>query len=85
MRMQIDDNIELLHYKQNEWVAIQRYQDLEWNIIVELWLTFNQHIVHLLKHVDHTKLSNTAKFPEYGVLSLQFIIDDYVEHFAHQF
>ncbi len=85
VRMQIDNNIELLQYKQNDWVAIQRYQDLEWNIIVELWRTTNQHIVHLLKRVDHTKLSNTAKFPEFGVLSLQFIIEDYVEHLAHHF
>ena len=83
VRMQIENNLQLPQYKQNEWVTSQNYQGRKWYNVVHLWETYNIHLLHLLKNLDESKLKNTATFPEYGIKTLQFLIDDYVDHMEH--
>jgi len=83
VRMQIENNLELPQYKQNEWVNVQQYNKRNWVDIVKFWMIYNMHMLHVLKNMDETKLTNTANFPESGTLTLQFIIDDYVDHLEH--
>jgi len=83
VRMQIENNLPLLQYKQNEWVNVQYYNERNWIDVVKLWMGYNMHILHILKTVDETKLLNQGEFPEYGVKTLQFLIDDYVDHLEH--
>lgn len=83
VRMQIDNNLQLPQYKQNEWVEVQHYNDRKWIDIIELWQAHNLHILHIWKNMDEFKLSNEAQFPEYGIRRLQFLIDDYVDHMEH--
>ena len=64
---------------------VQQYNSRNWIDVVKLWLTYNMHLLHIMKNVDETKLSNTGEFPEYGVKTLQFLIDDYVDHMEHHF
>ena len=83
VRMQIENKLNLPQYKQNEWVEVQKYRNRNWIDLVKLWMGLNMHIVHVFENVDASKLGNTALFPEYGELTLQFIIDDYVDHMEH--
>ena len=83
VRMQIENNLQLPQYKQNEWVKIQEYNTRNWMDLVKFWMIYNMHILHVLKTIDESKLNNTATFPEYGTLTLQFIADDYVDHIEH--
>jgi hypothetical protein len=83
VRMQIDNNLSLLQYKQNEWVNVQHYNERNWIDLVKFWMIFNLHILHIFKTVDEGKLTNTGTFPEYGTKTLQFLIDDYVDHMEH--
>lgn len=83
VRMQIENKLNLLQYKQNEWVTIQNYQERKWIDIINLWKIYNEHILHIFSKVDLSKLTNTAMFPEYGEQTLQFLIDDYIDHMEH--
>jgi hypothetical protein len=83
VRMQIDNGLSLPQYKQDEWVNVQHYQQRNWIDLVKFWMIFNMHILHIFKTVDTTRLMNTAVFPEYGTQTLQFLIDDYVDHLEH--
>jgi hypothetical protein len=83
VRMQIENNIHLPQYQQDEWVNIQHYNSRNWIDLVKFWLIFNTHILHIMKTVDETKLLNAGEFPEYGIKTLQFLIDDYVDHMEH--
>ena len=85
VRMQIENMIELPQYIQDEWVKTQKYNSRKWNDIIELWKQYNTHLLHVLKNIDESKLNNTATFPEKGVLTLQFLINDYVAHMEHHF
>jgi hypothetical protein len=83
VRMQINNNLSLPKYKQDEWVAVQRYRELPWKEVVRLWEIYNRHILHIFRHLDPSKLSNTAEIGDYGSQTLQFIVDDYVDHIEH--
>jgi hypothetical protein len=83
VRMQIENNIPLQQYRQQEWVTIQRYHSISWTEIVKFWEVYNSHLLHIMRHVDETKLGNTGTFPEYGTQTLEFILNDYVDHLEH--
>jgi len=80
VRMQIENNLSLLQYKQDDWVKLQRYHSLAWREIVQLWQVYNTHLLHIMKHIDESKMGNVGTFPEYGTKTLQFLLDDYVDH-----
>lgn len=82
VRLQIDNNIVLPKYKQDEWVAVQYWQQRKWSDIIALWQLYNAHINYILLHADETKLSNTVTLGD-KIVSLQFLIDDYVDHMEH--
>jgi hypothetical protein len=82
VRLQIDDAIALPKYKQDEWVAVEHWQQKEWKEIIALWKLYNEHILHIFQYVDETKLSNTIILGEENY-TLQFLIDDYVNHLEH--
>jgi len=82
VRMQIENNLTLPGYLQNEWVAVQQWQQREWSDIIDLWKLYNQHILHIFKVVQEDKLANTVSLKG-NTYTLQFIIDDYVDHMEH--
>ncbi len=84
VRLQIDNAIALPKYKQDEWVAVQHWQQKAWKDIIALWQLYNDHILYIFQYVDETKLSNTIKLGEENY-TLQFLIDDYVDHMEHHF
>jgi len=82
VRMQIDESITLPKYQQDDWVIIQQWQQREWKDIIELWKIFNQHILHIFGCIDETKLLNKIALGN-ATYTLQFIVDDYVDHILH--
>ena len=82
VRLQIEDHVKLPKYRQNEWVAVQHWQEKEWSAIIALWQLYNEHIAYIFKHVDETKLQHIVTLGETD-FTLQFIIDDYVDHMEH--
>ncbi|MEP7320209.1 MAG: DinB family protein [Panacibacter sp.] len=82
VRMQIDSSITLPKYQQDEWVTIQQWQQREWKNIIDLWQLYNLHILHIFGCIDETKLSSEITLSN-AVYTLQFIVDDYVDHLLH--
>jgi hypothetical protein len=83
VRMQIENNLQLLPYQQNEWVALQHYNTVAWNELIRLWETYNFHLLHIMWNVNPAKLSNTGTIGEKSEMTLEFIIEDYVGHLKH--
>ena len=82
VRMQIENNTSLPKYRQNEWVEVQHWQQKDWKDIIAFWQLFNEHILHIFNHVDASTLQNTIVLGT-TPFTLQFIIDDYVDHMEH--
>lgn len=82
VRLQIENNVKLPKYRQNEWVAVQHWQQKDWKDILALWQLFNEHIAFIFEHADETTLNHIVTLGETN-FTLQFIIDDYIDHLEH--
>jgi hypothetical protein len=70
-------------YQQDLWVGSQKYNEAGWKELIALWRAYNIHIAHIIEHVKPSRLANTISIEDAGTLTLQFIMEDYVEHLKH--
>ena len=78
------EQLDFVGYAQDEWVAIQAYQNASWRQLVRTWFEYNQHIAHIIEHADPTKLQRTVRINGEGeAWRLDFIMSDYLEHLKH--
>ncbi len=82
VRLQFEDGLILPSYQGNEWVRSQNYAGREWRDLVELWLAYNRHLAHVVRHADARAAGHIWKSPG-GDTSLQFLIEDYLRHLRH--
>lgn len=69
-------------YRQDNdlWIALQDYQHEDWMNIIQLWKSYNLHIIHLIKAVDKTKLNSYWCDFEGTKVTLREMIESYVDH-----
>jgi hypothetical protein len=65
----------------DRWIAIQNYQDEDWDLMISLWKYSNLHLIHVFRNVDHSKLENQWYYNEERLLSFRECIVDYLRHF----
>ena len=63
------------------WIAIQNYQEEEWDELVRLWAAVNRHMVHLIRQVDESKLNQYWISALKERVTLKEMISDYPRHF----
>lgn len=64
----------------DRWIAIQDYQHENWHDLIRLWKYSNRHLVHIIRCVDQTKLTNQWISSETKLISLQENIEGYLPH-----
>lgn len=82
VRMQHEEVLVHPSYRGDEWVRTQNYAAREWREMVELWLAYNRHLVHVIRHADAGAATHIWKGPA-GDVDLQFIFEDYLRHLRH--
>jgi len=82
VRLQYNPELIFPDYTQHNdlWIAIQHYQDSDWNGLVHLWKYYNLHIVYIIKNVDASKLNNKWTDFEGNVSTLEDMIKGYWWH-----
>lgn len=71
-----------LDYTQDNdlWIALQDYQHEDWHQLVMLLKYYNEHICHLIRSVDETKLDNYWIDYEGNRVTLAAMIRGYIGH-----
>jgi hypothetical protein len=94
VRAQFQDPLVFPGYAQDDWVAVQRYQDAPWPALLDLWRRYNLHIAHVMavmpddiRQRDRTRhnlheLAWQAVPPDRPV-TLDYFMRDYVAHLHH--
>src|SRR5579862_2218541 len=82
VRLQIEPTLSLPSYRQPDWVRVQHYQGRGWSELVELWVAYNRHLAHVMRHADPQAAGHLWKSPE-GDLTLGFLMTDYLKHLSH--
>lgn len=83
VRMMQQSHLDFMGYKQDSWVALQKYNTANWLQIIDIWEAYNCQIAHIIEHVDPSVLAHTISIERSEPFTLQFIMTDYAEHLKH--
>jgi hypothetical protein len=66
----------------DRWIAIQDYQNENWNNLIQLWKYSHLHLIHVISNVNHEKLDNEwISDSKNGKIKLKDVITDFLRHF----
>lgn len=65
----------------DRWIAIQNYENADWENLVQLWKYTNLHICHVIANVNETKLENIWLSATKEEICLKEMILGYMPHF----
>ena len=64
----------------DRWIAIQNYQDENWEDLVLLWKYYNRHIVQVINNINPNKLDNEWISAPNKTISLKEMVISYLNH-----
>lgn len=70
-------------YNQNRWVEVQKYNDRNWDDLIELFSNYNLHLSHVIDCLPPEALNNNCNIGKEDHVSLEFVIRDYLRHLEH--
>lgn len=94
VRAQLQDNLIFPGYEQEEWVAIQQYQQREWQELLALWCALNVHIARIMAATPESVLHRAHQEHSFRPISfvpgsfaetatIRDFMVDYVDHLEH--
>jgi len=83
VRGQLSSNLDSPGYEQESWVAVQSYLDEPWPDLINLWLFFNRHLLHVMRRVRQDSLETPIVIRGDAPVPLSFVMIDYVRHLEH--
>src|SRR5580700_8958249 len=83
VRGQLERELITPSYAQKEWVETERFQDREWSDLIQFWLAYNRHLLHIMSHAAPDRLDSIIRIGENDAVSLEFVMIDYVSHMRH--
>lgn len=69
-------------YRQDndQWIALQDYQNADWTNLIQLWKFYNLHIIQVIHSVDIAKLDSYWCDFEGTKVTLKEMIEGYLDH-----
>ncbi len=71
-----------IRYEQDDWVALQRYQNTDSRALIGLWELYNRHLAHLISCMTEADLEQTLYMGGERV-TLRYCAEDYLRHLEH--
>jgi hypothetical protein len=83
VRAQLSAELKLAGYEQEAWVRTQQYQNESWAGLVQLWKSYNLHLLHLVSAIPESALHNHCFIGDNEPVTLEFLVQDYLRHLKH--
>ncbi|HEV7857209.1 MAG TPA: DinB family protein [Pyrinomonadaceae bacterium] len=91
VRAQFTDALVFPPYDQEAWVRAQRYNEEPWPLLVQLWESYNLHLLHVMSSIPaetRTRLRPTHNLQRIGwktvsenePVTLEYFMLDYIAH-----
>src|SRR2546423_12051827 len=91
---QLRDDLAFPGYQQEEWVRAQHYEEAAWPVLVQLWQSYNQHLLHIMAHTPVDKLQTPCTqhtldriawqtVSKSEPVTLEYLMRDYIGHLKH--
>ncbi len=82
IRVQYEDVPTIIYHTDN-WVRLTDYKNIEAKYLINLWEAYNIHLVFIIKAIPKENLKRKCKTNEPEPVTLQWLIDDYLNHLEH--
>ena len=94
VRAQFTDDLVFPGYEQDGWVSAQKYTEESWADLIQLWSSYNLHLLHLMAAVPTTVLTKPRREHNLDQIAfnavdksesttLEYFVRDYVDHLRH--
>jgi len=83
VRAQLTANYAGPNYEQEQWVAAQSYAIESWPDLVNLWLLYNRHLLHIIRTMPEAPLAVPCVVGDNAPMPLSEVISGYVDHMEH--
>ena len=83
VRLQQFDQIRLAGYDQNHWVGAQAYTEADWNLLIDLWASYNRHLAQVIRRIRPEALPNRCELSPGREVTSDYFVDDYLTHLQH--
>ena len=70
-------------YDQDEWVRIQRYNEMSWSFLISFWSAYNSHLCHIIECIPRDAESSPCNIGKAEPVTLEFVVKDYLRHLQH--
>jgi len=77
------ENTPTIFYDQNKWNEINNWQDLDSKNLINFWIIFNHHLINVIRNIPKEKLTLKCNTGDDKIITLEFLITDYVDHLEH--
>lgn len=68
------------HGNNDKWIAIQNYEQADWQELIQIWKYANKLVAHVIGNVDESKLDNEWNAGDGQFFNLRDMINDYLRH-----
>jgi len=69
-------------YAQDKWVDAHGYREMPWTLLVGFWHRYNELLSYLIARIPEERLESKCEIGG-NLVSLRFVIEDYVLHMQH--
>jgi len=83
VRVQLAPALEFPGYAQEEWVSAQSYATERWPDVVNLWLLFNRHLLHIIRNIPAAAALRPITIGGDAPKPLEDVVRGYVDHLEH--
>ena len=94
VRAQFKDDLVFPGYEQEQWVNSQKYNDELWPDLIELWRSYNLHLLHVVAVIPENVLTQQRDkhsldqiafraVDQSAPATLEYLIRDYLDHLKH--
>ena len=70
-------------YKQDSWVELQHYNEMDWLNLIELFYQYNYHISRVIDFLPAESFDNLCNIGKDKPVTVKFIVEDYLRHLKH--
>jgi hypothetical protein len=83
VRGQLQPRMSFPRYVQDEWIRAQAYGERPWAELVDLWRSYNRHLLHVMRRVPAAAFGNVCEVSADEPSTLESHMVDYVGHLEH--
>ena len=83
VRAATQGKLEFPGYEQDKLVGLQNPDLASWELLLELWSSYNRYLAHVLQQIPESLADTPCTIGGRAAVTLKWLAQDYVEHLKH--